>query len=101
MVSKPNLIGKQKRFLRALGTGIDPIIQIGKAGITEPLIKQVDEALEARELIKVRVLHNHDEEPKTTAKILADKTGAELIQVVGRNLLLYRPSSKKSVIELP
>lgn len=101
MVSKPGLIGKQKRFLRALGTGIDPIIQIGKAGITEPVLKQVEEALEARELIKVRVLNNHEDDPKNTGKILAEKTGAELIQVVGRNLLLYRRSSKKSIIELP
>lgn len=101
MVSKPRLTGKQRRFLRALGTGVDPIIQIGKAGIGENTIKQIDEALEARELIKIRVLHNHDDDPKNTAKILAEKAEAELVQVVGRNILLYRPSLKKSVIELP
>ncbi|GEM_PF-415938 len=96
-----NLIGKQKRFLRALGTGLDPIIQIGKGGISGNLVVQIDEALEARELIKVRVLNNCSEEPKKLAKLLAEETNSVLVQVVGRNLLLYRPSGKKNIIELP
>lgn len=100
-MSKPILTGKQKRFLRALGTGIDPIVQIGKAGMTENIVKQADEALEARELIKLRVLNNCLDEPKNIAVIIAEETESELVQVIGRNLLLYRPSSKKSVIELP
>lgn len=101
MVSKPGLTGKQRRFLRALGTGVDPILHVGKAGVWENTLKQLEEALEARELVKVRVLHSHDDDPKSTAKILAEAVGAELVQVVGRNILLYRPSTKKSVIELP
>lgn len=101
MVSHLSLIGKQKRFLRALGTGLDPIVQIGKGGISENLLVQVEEALEARELIKLRVLNNCWDEPKEIAKTLADETKSALVQVVGRNFLLYRPSSEKNIIELP
>lgn len=101
MVNKAKLLGKQKRFLRSLGTKISPIVQIGKAGITNNTLKQLDEALEARELVKIRVLNNHWDEPQNTAKILAEETDSQLVQVIGRNMLLYRPSSKKPVIQLP
>lgn len=101
MVSHLGLIGKQKRFLRAIGTGLDPIIQIGKGGISENLLVQIEEALEARELIKLRVLNNCWNEPEEIAKALSEKTRSVLVQVVGRNFLLYRPSSKKTIIELP
>ncbi len=99
--SNLNLTGKQKRFLRALGTGLDPVIQIGKGGLSENLSVQIEEVLEARELIKVRVLSNCLEEPKELAKILAKETESALVQVIGRNFLLYRPSSKKNIIDLP
>ncbi|KAF0197760.1 MAG: putative RNA-binding protein YhbY family [bacterium] len=95
------LTGKQLRFLRAMGTGIDPIIHIGKAGLVEALIKQMEEALEARELIKVRVLQNSPVEPRTIATELADAARAELVQVIGRNLLFFRQSEKKPTIVLP
>jgi RNA-binding protein len=95
------LTGKQRRFLRAMGTGIDPILQVGKGGLNENLIKQVDDALEARELIKVSVLANSAEEPKKIAHAIAQATGAELVQVIGKKLLLYRYSKKKPKLELP
>lgn len=95
------LTGKQRRFLRAMGTGIDPIIQIGKAGLVEALTKQLDEALEARELVKVRVIQNSPVEPRVIAAELAESAGAELVQVIGRNLLYYRRSEKKPIIVLP
>ncbi|MBZ4687261.1 MAG: RNA-binding protein [Clostridia bacterium] len=95
------LKGKQKRFLRALGTGIDPILQIGKAGITDNTVKQLDDALEARELVKVRVLPNSGQEVKEVAEALKDKVNAELVQVIGNNFLLYRKSKEKPKIELP
>jgi RNA-binding protein len=95
------LTGKQRRFLRAMGTGIDPIIQIGKSGLVEALIQQMEEALEARELIKVRVLQNSPVEPRTIAPELATAAKAELVQVIGRNLLFFRQSEKKPTIVLP
>jgi RNA-binding protein len=95
------LTGKQKGFLRSLANTIDPIIQIGKGGISPTVLSQVDEALEARELIKVRVLQNSVEEPKEAAAQIAREVSAELVQVLGRNMILYRQSQKKPTIELP
>ena len=95
------LTGKQKRYLRAMGNEMDPIIQIGKSGITDTLITQTDETVEARELIKCRVLQNCSEEPKIVAKQLAEDVEADLVQVIGRNFLLFRASKDKPVIVLP
>lgn len=95
------LTGKQKRHLRAMGNEMDPILQVGKGGITENVITQTDETLEARELIKGRVLQNCAEEPKDVAAQLAEQTSSELAQVIGRNFLLFRQSKDKPIIELP
>ena len=95
------LTGKQKRYLRAMGNEMDPILQVGKGGITETVVTQTNEALEARELIKCRVLQNCSEEPKSVADELAERGQADLVQVIGRNFLLYRPSKNKPVIVLP
>lgn len=95
------LTGKQKRFLRAMGNEMVPILQVGKSGITESVVTQTNETIEARELIKGRVLQNCLEEPKSVAAELAEQTGSELVQVIGRNFLLYRPSKDKPMIELP
>lgn len=95
------LTGKQRRFLRAMGTGIDPIFQIGKGGLSENLIKQLDDALEARELIKVKVLTNSEETPKDAGGQIALAINAELVQVIGKTMLFFRSSKKNPRIELP
>lgn len=95
------LSGKQKRFLRALGNQMEPILLIGKDEITENVIRQADDALEARELIKGRVLQNCPEIPENIAAQLAKAVEAELVQVIGRNFLLFRASKEKPTIELP
>ena len=95
------LTGKQKRHLRAMGNEMDPILQVGKGGITDAVITQTDETLEARELIKCRVLQNCSEEPKIVAEQLAEDVEADLVQVIGRNFLLFRASKNKPVIVLP
>lgn len=95
------LTGKQKRYLRAMGNEMDPLLQIGKEGVSEAVVMAAHEALEARELIKGRVLQNCLEEPKAAAESLASRTGAELVQVIGRNFLLYRESKTKPNIFLP
>ncbi len=95
------LTGKQKRFLRSLGSTLEPVVQIGKGGISEALVDSALEALNARELIKVRVLQNCAEEPKAAIPALAEAVGAELVQIIGRNGLLYKPNEEKSKIELP
>lgn len=95
------LKGKQRRFLRAMGTGLDPILLVGKDGISQNVVQQLDEALEARELVKVRFLSNFGTEIKEAAQQLAMAAEAELVQVIGRNCLLFRRSEKKPTIELP
>lgn len=95
------LTGKQKRFLRAMGSGLDPVVQVGKGGINAAVIQGAGEVLAARELIKVRVLQNSPDEPKTVISGLAEATGAELVQVIGRNGLLYKKNADKPKIELP
>lgn len=84
-----------------MGTGIDPIIMIGKAGMVDSLVKQLDEALEARELVKVKVIQNAPVELRQVAEDLAQAVQAELVQIIGRNMLFFRPSKNKPTIELP
>lgn len=92
------LTGKQKAFLRGKLNTVTPIFQIGKGGITENLIKQLDDALEARELIKISVLNNQLAAPKMIAEQLAEETGAEVVQVIGNKIGLYREAKKKQII---
>lgn len=94
------LNSKQRAFLRSMATELSPIIQIGKGGITENLIKTVSDALEARELIKLSVLENCDQSPKEAAEVLADETCADTVAVVGRKVVLYRESEKNKKIEI-
>lgn len=84
-----------------MGTGIEPIIHVGKFGLTDAISQQLDEALEARELVKVRVIANAPAEPREIGPKLAEAAGAEMVQAIGRNLLFYRRSATKPVLELP
>ena len=95
------LTQKQKRHLKALGSVLDPAVQIGKAGIAPMVIAGAEQTIAARELVKVRVLRNSPQEPKEALEVLAQATGAELVQVIGRNGLLYRRHAEKPKIELP
>ena len=80
---------------------MQPIIQVGKNGVNDPLIKTVYDALEARELIKVSVLQNCLEEPKSIAEEIASVIEAEVVQVIGKTIVFYKESSKKKQIILP
>jgi RNA-binding protein len=92
--------GKQRSYLKGIAQNIDPIINIGKNGITENLIKQADEALEAREIVKFHILNNCDLEPKATASELVEILGAEFVSSLGRKFVIYRESEKR-LITLP
>ena len=94
------ITSKQRAYLRGLANGIPAIMQIGKGGIGENLIKTVSDALEARELIKLTVLENSMESPKEVANELADATGADVVGVVGKKIILYRESVNNKKIEL-
>ena len=95
------ITSKQRAYLRSLANPIPTIMQIGKGGITENLLKTVSDALEARELIKLNVLENSGEDAYELLQNLAVELGAEPVAVVGRKIVLYRASEKKPVIELP
>lgn len=95
------LTSKQRSFLRGKANSIDSIFQVGKDGINENLIKQLDDALEARELIKVHVLPNVEANIKDIFDELAKKLSAEEVQLIGSRLVFYRKSTKNPKIELP
>ena len=90
------LTSKQRAQLRGLANSLDTILQVGKDGIGDNLIKQADDALEARELIKGRVLDNNIEyDARTAADALAKATRSEVVQVIGTKFVLYRESHSK------
>lgn len=94
------LTGKQKRFLRAMGHSLNPVITIGKGEITEALVKETAEALEHHELIKVKILESCLLDRHEAADELAAACDADVAQVIGRTFLLYRPAKERK-IELP
>jgi RNA-binding protein len=94
------LTGKQRSYLKSLANGLDSIMQIGKGGITENVLKQIDDALEARELIKINILNNSMLKTKDTANEIAESVGAEFVQSIGNKFVLYR-ESKEKLINIP
>ena len=94
------ITSKQRAYLRSLAADMPCIMQVGKCGISENLIKTISDALEARELIKLSVLDSSDETPRTAAEALAEATGAEVVSVIGKKFILYRESMNNKRIEL-
>ncbi|MBT2677418.1 ribosome assembly RNA-binding protein YhbY [Bacillus sp. ISL-35] len=95
------LTGKQKRFLRSKAHHLNPIFQVGKGGVNENMIQQIADVLEARELIKVSILQNCDEDRDTVAEQLSRGAKAELVQVIGNTIVLYKESRENKQIVLP
>ncbi|EQB35894.1 MULTISPECIES: ribosome assembly RNA-binding protein YhbY [Virgibacillus] len=95
------LSGKQKRFLRAKANQLKPIFQVGKIGVNQNMIEQIIDALEKRELLKVSILQNCMEDKDTVARLLAEGTGAEVVQIIGNNIVLYKESEENKQIHLP
>jgi RNA-binding protein len=95
------LTGKQKRFLRSKAHHLKPIFQVGKVGVNENMIIQVNEALEKRELIKVSILQNCMDDKETVAEELQAGTNSEIVQIIGNNIVLYKESEENKQIELP
>ena len=94
------ITSKQRAYLRSLSVELQTIMQIGKGGLSENLIKTVDDALEAKELIKLSVLENSDETARSAADTISEATGADVVAVLGRKIVLYRESKKHKKIEL-
>lgn len=95
------ITGKQRAYLRGKAHTMDPIFQLGKGGISDTVIQQVDEVLEARELVKGKVLQNCMLTAKEAAEELAEGAKAEVIQVIGNKFVLYRQNEKEPIYTLP
>ncbi|AEP87444.1 ribosome assembly RNA-binding protein YhbY [Bacillus spizizenii] len=95
------LTGKQKRFLRSKAHHLTPIFQVGKGGVNDNMIKQIAEALEARELIKVSVLQNCEDDKNDVAEALVKGSRSQLVQTIGNTIVLYKESKENKQIELP
>lgn len=95
------LTSKQRAYLGKEASTLNPIFQIGKASLTPELISALDEALEKRELIKISVLKNCADNPHEIAEIIAERTRADVVKVIGKKIILFRQSKKNSKFELP
>ena len=95
------ITSKQRSYLRSLAHNIDPTVYIGKAGVTDNVIKEIDQCLEARELVKIKLQEGADLDAKTVANELAPGLRAEFVQAIGRKFTLYRESKENKQIELP
>lgn len=95
------ITSKQRAYLRSLANELPAIMQIGKGGLNDNMLKSFSDALEARELIKLHVLENSGASPKEVINLLAEALGAEAVAVTGKKIVLYRASEKNPTIELP
>ena len=94
-MSIENLTSQERAYLRGQANGLDAIFQLGKGGINENFIKQIDDVLEVRELIKISLLETCEYTVKEAAQEICQKTGAQSVQMIGRKLVLYRAASDK------
>ena len=95
------ITSKQRSYLKSLAHDLDPIVYIGKAGVTENVVKEIDTCLEARELVKVKLQEGCSLAPKDVANDLLEPLGAEFVQAIGRKFTLYRESKDNKQIVLP
>lgn len=95
------MTSKQCSYLKGLAMTMDPIFQLGKSSLTPENTQAIAEALEARELIKINVLQNCADDPNELAQIVAERTHSQVVQVIGKKIVLYKESKNKKKIELP
>lgn len=93
------LSSKERAFLRGIANKTPSIFQVGKSGITPELTQSIDNALEARELVKINILDNCMEDTKSVAEIVSERTKSDVVQIIGNRIVFYRKSKKKRVIE--
>jgi len=96
------MTSKQRAYLKGLAQTMDPVFQVGKSSLTPALTKAIAEALAARELIKISVLQNCADDPGEIAKLVAERTRSQIVQVIGKKIVLYKEGqADKKKIELP
>ena len=95
------MTSKQRSYLKGLALNIDPVFQVGKSSITPEYTEAILEAFNTKELIKISVLKNCLDDPRMIAQTLAERTGSQVVQVIGKKIVLYKPDKKDPKIVLP
>lgn len=95
------MTSKQRAYLKGLASTLDPIFQVGKGSVTPEIIEAISEAFNNRELIKLSVLKNCLDDPRAIAEVIAERTRSQVVQVIGKKIILYKPDKKNPKIILP
>jgi len=96
-----SMTSKQRAYLKGLAMTVEPIFQIGKSGVMPEFVEGIAEALDKRELIKISVLQNCADDPKQMAQIIAERTHSQVVQVIGKKIVLYKEAKENPKIVLP
>lgn len=94
------MTSKQRAYLKSLANGLEPVFQVGKSSLTPEFTEAVNEAFNTKELLKIAVLKNCADDPKEIAAVIAERTHSQVVQVIGKKIILYRPDKKKPKIIL-
>jgi RNA-binding protein len=92
---------KQRAYLKGLASNMEPVVHVGKASASPEVVESALEALNARELIKIAVLKNCADDPRVIAQIIAERTHSQVVHVIGKKIVLYKPNKDKPIIKLP
>ncbi|MCR5420673.1 MAG: ribosome assembly RNA-binding protein YhbY [Lachnospiraceae bacterium] len=95
------MTSKQRAYLKGIASNLEPIVHIGKSSVSPEVISSVEEAINARELIKIAVLKNCADDPKVIAEIIAERTHSQIVHVIGKKIILYKANKDKPQIKLP
>ncbi len=95
------MTSKQRAYLKSLASSLDPIFQVGKSSLTPQVTEAIGEAFNTRELIKIAVLKNCMDDPREIAEMVAERTHSQVVQVIGKKIVLYKPNQDNSRIQLP
>ena len=95
------MTSKQRAYLKGLAININPIFQVGKSSLTPEFVAAISEAFNTKELIKIAVLKNCFDDPNEIAQVVAERTHSQVVQVIGKKIVLYKPDKKNPKIELP
>ena len=95
------MTSKQRAYLKSLASTMDPLFQIGKGSVTPEVIEAISEAFNNRELLKIAVLKNCMDDPRAIAEVVAERTRSQVVHVIGKKIVLYKPDKKNPKIVLP
>ena len=95
------MTSKQRSYLKGLAMNIDPVLQIGKSSVTPENVEAISEVFNTRELVKIAVLKNCIDDPKEIANVIAERTHSQVVQVIGKKIVLYKPFKENQKIILP